>query len=79
MNEEMSIYYDEEGDFLEIMFSNSSSDYGEHLSEDIVLFKDQQTEEILGIGIYNFKQNTKDLDDLKLKLPIKINLSSLKF
>lgn len=74
----MSVYYDEKGDYLEIMFGGSSSDYGDHVSEDVVLFKDQGTEEILGVGIFNFKKHTHDLDDLKLKLPVKINLSQLK-
>jgi len=73
----LSIYYDEEGDFLEIMFGEPRSDYGDHVSKDIVLFKDQDTDEIIGIGIFNFKQNTKNLEDLKLKLPVKVNLSSL--
>jgi len=39
---------------------------------------DQETDEIIGIGIFNFKQNTKDLNDLKLKLPVDINLSAIK-
>ena len=78
MNEQMSIYYDEEGDFLEIMFNSSKLDYGDHVSEDVVLFKDQKTKEIIGVGIFNFKQHTKDLNELGLKLPVKINLSALK-
>jgi len=75
MNGQLSVYYDEEGDFLEIMFGNPRSDYGDHFTEDIVLFKDQETDEIIGIGIFNFKQHTKELEDLKLKLPVNINLS----
>jgi len=78
MQGQMSIYYDEEGDFLEIMFDSSSADYGDHVSDDIVLFKDQNTEKIIGIGIFNFKKHTKDLADLRLNLPVKINLSALK-
>ena len=74
----MKIYYDEEGDYLEITFGVSKEDYGEHISEDIVLFKDQKTEKVLGVGIFNFKKHTKDFSDLKLKLPFKINLSQLK-
>lgn len=77
MKGQMSIYYDEEGDFLEIMFGNPRTDYGDHVTQDIVLFKDQKTEEIIGIGIFNFKKHTKDLEDLKLKLPVKINLSEI--
>ena len=78
MQEQMSIYYDEEGDYLEIMFGKSGSDYGDHVSEDIVLFKDQKTDNIIGVGIFNFRKHTKDLDDLRLNLPVKINLSGLK-
>lgn len=74
----MSIYYDEEGDYLEVLFKESKADYGDHLSEDIVLFRDQETKEIIGVGIFNFKSHTKELNDLRLKLPIKINLSALK-
>ncbi|PIO07898.1 hypothetical protein COU59_02475 [Candidatus Pacearchaeota archaeon CG10_big_fil_rev_8_21_14_0_10_34_12] len=77
MEEQMSIYYDEEGDYLEITFGVSDADYGYHVSEDIVLFKDQKTEKVLGVGIFNFKKRTKDFSDLKLKLPFKINLSQL--
>ncbi len=78
MDEQMSIYYDEEGDFLEVMFGKSNKDYGDHINEDTVLFKDQDTNKIIGIGIFNFKKHTKDLKDLKLNLPVKINLSAIK-
>ncbi len=77
MKGQLSIYYDEEADFLEVMFGDPRPDYGDHISQDIVLFKDQETNEIIGIGIFNFKQHTKDLNDLRLKLPVKINLSAL--
>ena len=79
MKGQISVYYDEEGDFLEIMFGEPRNDYGDHVSQDIVLFRDQQTDEIIGIGILNFKQHTKDLDDLKLNLPVNINLSSINY
>jgi len=77
MKKQLSIYYDEEGDFLEIMFGDSRPDYGDHISQDIVFFKDQETDEIIGIGIFNFKEHTKDLEDLNLKLPVNINLSAI--
>lgn len=73
----MYTMYDKEGDFMEIMFGNPRPDYGEHISQDIVLFKSQKTDEVIGIGIFNFKKHTKELEDLKLKLPVKINLSAL--
>lgn len=77
MKGQLSIYYDEAGDFLEIMFGDPRPDYGDHITQDIVLFKDQETDEIIGIGIFNFKKHTKDLEDLKLKLPVEINISAI--
>lgn len=78
MEGQLSIYYDDEGDFLEIMFGDPRSDYGDHISQDVVLFRDQDTDEIIGVGIFNFKKHTKDLEDLKLKLPVNINLSAIR-
>ena len=77
MKQQMRVYYDEEGDFLEIMFGESKEDYGEHVSEDIVLFKSEKTEEIIGIGIFNFKKRSKNLKNIKLNLPVKVSLDSL--
>lgn len=76
MKGQMNIYYDEEGDFLEIMIGEPRADYGEHLTEDIVLFKDENTDEIIGIGIFNFKKRAKNLKEIKLNLPIDIGLFS---
>ena len=70
----MRIYYDDEGDFLEIMVDKPGKNYGDHVTEDIVLFKSEETNEVVGIGIFNFKKRTKDLEELKLNLPIDIKL-----
>ena len=78
MEGQMRIYYDEEGDYLEIFVGNSRPNYGEDVEEDITLFKDEETNEVIGIGILNFKERAKSLNDIELKLPFKINFSSLK-
>ncbi len=72
----MRVYYDEEADFLEIRIGEPRENYGEDISEDIVLFKDEKTDEIVGIGIFNFKQRAKNLSEIKLDLPVDINLLS---
>ena len=77
MEKQMSIYYDEEGDFLQIMFRGPTEDYGDHLTKDIVLFRDEHTDEIIGIGIFNFKENSHDLKDIKVDLPVKVNLEKV--
>ncbi len=74
----MRIYYDEEGDYLTIFIGDSKPNYGEEISEDITLFKDEETDEVIGVGILNFRERAKFLKDIELKLPFKINFSSLK-
>jgi len=77
MKGKMSIYYDEEGDYLEIFIEDSSPTYGEELGDDITLLKNEVTGEVVGVGILNFKKRTKSLNDIKLNLPFKINFSAL--
>ena len=78
MNGQMSIYYDNEGDYLEIFIENTSPTYGEDVGEDITLFKKEGTDEIVGIGIVNFKGRTKSLNEIKLNLPFNVNFSELR-
>ena len=74
----MNIYYDEEGDYLEIFIENKSPTYGENVGEDITLFKKEENDEVVGIGILNFRNRTKSLNEIKLNLPFNINFSTLK-
>ena len=78
MNGEMRVYYDEESDYLTIFVGESRPNYGEDMSEGITIFKDEETEEIIGVGIFNFKNRAKKLDEIELKLSFKINFSALK-
>jgi len=73
----MEIYYDEEGDYLEILIQNPPPNYGEDIAEDITLFRDENTDEVVGIGIQEFKVKTKNLKDIKLQLPFEINFLPL--
>ena len=77
MNEGMRIYYDEELDYLTIFIGESRPNYGEDIDEDITIFKDQKTDEIIGIGIQEFKEKTSSLQEIELELPFKINFVSL--
>ena len=73
----MSIYYDEEGDYLEIFIEGSSPTYGEEIDDDITLFKKEGTDEVVGVGILNFKERTRNLSEIKLNLPFEVNFSAL--
>lgn len=74
----MNIYYDEEGDYLEIFLENKGPTYGEDVGEDITLFKKEDNDEVVGIGILNFRNRTKSLNEINLNLPFNINFSALK-
>ncbi|MBS3098599.1 DUF2283 domain-containing protein [Candidatus Pacearchaeota archaeon] len=75
MKGQMEIYYDEEGDYLEIFIEGKSPTYGEEVGDDVTLFKKEETGEVVGLAILNFKERTKNLKDVKLKLPFKVNFS----
>ncbi|MBI2449158.1 DUF2283 domain-containing protein [Candidatus Pacearchaeota archaeon] len=78
MKGQMSIYYDEEGDYLEIFIAGTSPTYGEEIGDDVTLFRSESTNDVIGIGILNFKKRTKSLQDIKLNLPFDVNFSTLK-
>ena len=75
MKEQMSLYYDAEADFLEIGFSEGKEtfvrDIGKGISERI----DEETGKVVGILVMGFKKKTGSLKDLKLKLPVKVEVS----
>ena len=73
----MNIYYDEEGDYLEIFIKSKRPNYGENIASGITIFKDEETDEAIGIGILNFRNKAKKLHELELKLPFKVNFSAL--
>ena len=72
MNRKMKIYYDEEADYLEIFFGEPREDYGEDVSEDVVVFKYEDNNELYGIGIFNFKKRAKNLNEVLSKFPFVI-------
>ncbi|MEK6792895.1 MAG: DUF2283 domain-containing protein [Nanoarchaeota archaeon] len=78
MKGKMTLHYDQESDYLEIFIEDSSPTYGQEVGEDITVFRNKDTEEIVGIGILNFKKRTKSLASIQLNLPFNINFSDLK-
>ena len=77
MKDQMSIYYDEEGDFLEITIANPPKEnYCEDIDEDMFIRRAEKTGEVIGIGILNFKEHSKDLKEILIKAPFKINFES---
>jgi len=68
--ENMNIYYDEEGDFLEISSEDISNCFFDNLGNGVFRIVDKNTNEVKGVAIHNFKARTKS-DSIKLKLPFK--------
>ncbi len=71
------IYYDEEGDFLEVTFGiPPENEYTDQIESGVFITKDTNTNEIKGIGILGFKKRTHILKEIlnrfKLNLPINI-------
>ena len=74
----IDIYYDEKGDFLEITIANPpEASYCEDINKDVYIRKDEETHEVIGIGILNFREHAKDLKDILTNVPVKINFETL--
>jgi hypothetical protein len=70
--ENLNIYYDEEGDFLEITNGDISNCFFDNIGDGIFQIIDKSTKEVKGIAIHSFKARTKNLDEIKLSLPFKL-------
>ncbi len=77
MKGKISIYYDMVGDYLEIFIEGSNPTYGEEIGDDITILKREDSGEVVGVGILNFKIRAKEISDLRLNLPFDINFSGL--
>ena len=75
----IDIYYDEEGDFLELTIINPPKEsYCEDVNEDVFLRKDEDTHDVIGLGILNFKTHAKDFKKILANVPVKINFETMK-
>lgn len=77
MKGQMNIYYDEEGDFLEITSGDISNCYFDNLGNGNFIIIDKNTKEIKGIAVFSFKTRTKNLEEINISLPFQLNFSSL--
>ena len=76
MKGEMNIYYDEEGDFLEINIGGYNRGYFKNLGRGIFKRIDEKTKKVTGIAIMGFRTRMKNLESTKVTLPVKIQLIS---
>ena len=78
MKGKLQLYYDEEGDFLEMNIGDYTEGNFRNLGKGVFERIDKKTNEVTGVAIMGFKKRTQALKDIEVSLPIKIQLSSLK-
>ena len=76
MKEKMRVYYDEEGDFLEISAGNPVKCSATEIKPGIFLRRDEKTAEVKSIGILGFKKRSKPLKDFELDIPVSVTFST---
>ncbi len=77
MKNKTRLYYDEEGDFLEISVGNPTECYAEEIEPGVFTRVDKKTGEAKSIGILDFRKRTH-LKDIEFSLPIGFDLSQIK-
>lgn len=77
MKGKMSLYYDEKADYLEIFAGESRPNYGEEVAEGVTVFKDEETDEVMGVGILSFRKRAESLKDIEINLPFEVNFSMI--
>lgn len=76
MSNELNLYYDEEGDFLELNIGDYTEGHFKNLGEGVFERIDKRTNKVTGIAIHGFRKRTQGLKDVKVTLPVKIQLYS---
>ncbi len=74
MKGKLNLYYDEEGDFLEIQMGDIKDGSFNNLGEGIFERVDKKTNEITGIAIQSFRKRTQGLKGINISLPMDMKL-----
>ena len=74
MKDKMYLYYDEEGDFLEINIGEYTKGYFRDVGDGLSERKDEKTGKITGVAIMSFRKRT--LKETKISLPFKLKISA---
>ena len=74
--ETYDIYYDEAGDFLEITLGvPPKTEYSDEIEPGVFITKDEETNEIKGIGILDFKKRCHVLNEILKRMNISFPLN----
>lgn len=69
MKKKLSIYYNKKGDLLEIRMGKPTISYFKDLGNDIFERIDNETGEIRGFSILNFKKRIEEKENIDIPLP----------
>lgn len=72
----LNIYYDDEGDFLELNIGRYTEGSFKSVGNGIFERIDKKTKQVTGIAIHGFRKRTQKMKNLQLSLPIEIKVSS---
>ena len=77
MKGNLNLYYDEGVDFLELNIGEHKEEsYFKNLGKGIFEIIDKETNKVRGIAIVGFKKRTVDLKEVRISLPMKIELTA---
>ena len=66
----LNIYYDEEGDFIEVSFGEPKPSYGEYKGDDTFEMRDRETNEIIGYTFHNVsKRKENNPRNIQVEIP----------
>ncbi len=74
MKGKMQLYYDKEGDFLEIHIGSYTEGYFKNMGRGVFERIDKKTKKVTGIAIHGFRKRTEGLKDAKISLPVEMQL-----
>lgn len=77
MNPKLHIYYDKEGDYLEIRFGEPTESYYEKIGPDTFVRVDEKTGEKRGYAIFNVQKSQEALKTIDVEIPFSV-LKTLK-
>ena len=76
MKGNMHIWYDPEGDFLEIQVGERTEGYFKDVGEGIAERIDEKTGKITGIAILSFKKRAQEQKDVRITLPVTLEITA---
>ena len=75
MKDTMNIYYDEEGDLLEIQIGEPTPSYYEEVSDGVFERRDEKTNKTKGFAVFSFRKRLSSKKDINVPLPAHVQLN----